>query len=103
MRVVAAVMVVMPINALLGFTLGINPVFGNIISLCINLYALYLLYQGLTGALKTTPAKTKTAMYVLAALLLIFTLAGLGTSNRVNKIMKNINQDQSMNTIDNSR
>ena len=97
MRVVAAVMVVMPINALLGFTMGINTVFGAIISLGVNLYALYLLYYGLTGALKANQGTAKIVMYVLAALLLIFTLAGLGTRNRMSKIMNDINMEQLQN------
>jgi len=92
LRVVASVMVIMPISALLGFTLGINSIFGAIITMCVNLYALYLLYHGLTESLKANPATTKIVMYVLAALLVIFTLAGLGTRNRVNKYMKDINQ-----------
>ena len=97
MRVVAAVMVVMPINALLGFTTGINSVFGAIISLGVNLYALYLLYHGVTGALKANQGTAKIVMYVLAALLLIFTLAGLGTRNRMSKIMNDINMEQLQN------
>lgn len=97
MRVVAAVMVVMPINALLGFTMGINTVFGAIISLGVNLYALYLLYHGLTGALKVNQGTAKIVMYVLAALLLIFTLAGLGARNRMSKIMNDINMEQLQN------
>jgi len=97
MRVVAAVMVVMPINALLGFTMGINTGFGAIISLGVNLYALYLLYHGLTGALKANQGTAKIVMYVLAALLLIFTLAGLGARNRMSKIMNDINMEQLQN------
>jgi len=97
MRVVAAVMVVMPINALLGFTMGINTVFGAIISLGVNLYALYLLYHGLTGALKANQGTAKIVMYVLAALLLIFTLAGLGARNRMSKIINDINMEQLQN------
>jgi hypothetical protein len=72
--------------------MGINSIFGAIITMCVNLYALYLLYHGLTESLKANPATTKIVMYVLAALLVIFTLAGLGTRNRVNKYMKDINQ-----------
>jgi hypothetical protein len=92
LRVVASVMVLMPISALLGFTMGINSVFGAIVTMCVNLYALYLLYHGLTEALKANPATTKIVMYVLAALLVIFTIAGLGTRNRANKYMNDINQ-----------
>ncbi len=94
MRVVAAVMVIMPVSALLGFTLGINSVLGMIITLGVNLYGLYLLYHGLTGALKANPATTRIVMYVLAALLALFTIIGMGTRSRVNRIMNNYNQSE---------
>lgn len=92
LRVVAAVMVVMPVSALLGFTLGINSILGMIISLCVNLYGLYLLYHGLTGALKANPASARIVMYVLAALLVLFMIIGLGARNRVNRLMNDIDR-----------
>lgn len=87
LRVVAAVMVIMPVSALLGFTIGINSVLGSIVTLCVNLYALYLLYLALTETLKANPATTRIVMYVLAAILAIIMIAGLGTSRRMNKFM----------------
>ena len=93
LRVVAAVMVLMPVNALLGFTMGINSVFGAIVSLAVNLYGLYLLYHGLTGSLKANPGTSKIVMYVLAALLVIFTIAGMSTRNKMNKYM-DMSQDE---------
>lgn len=92
LRVVAAAMVLMPISALLGFTMGINSIFGGIVTLCVNLYALYLLYYGLTESLKANSATAKIVVYVLAALLVIFTIAGFGTRNRMNKYMKDMDQ-----------
>lgn len=92
LRVIAAVMVLMPVSALLGFTIGINSIFGSIITLCVNLYGLYLLYLGLTEALKANPATTKIVMYVLAVILVIVMIAGLGTRKRVNRYMKDISR-----------
>jgi hypothetical protein len=86
-RVVAATMVVMPISALLGFTVGINSTLGMIISLGVNLFALYLLYHGLIQALKAKPETTRIVMYVLAALLVLFMIVGMGTRKRMNKFM----------------
>lgn len=80
-------MVLMPINALLGFTMGINSVFGAIVTLGVNLYGLYLLYHGLTGSLKANAATSKIVMYVLAGLLVLFTIAGMSTRNKMNKYM----------------
>ena len=92
LRVVASVMVVFPISSLLGFISGISPVFGAIIGLCVNLYALYLLYFGLTESLKTNPGTTKILMYVLAVLLVIFMIAGLSASKKLNKYMDDLSQ-----------
>jgi hypothetical protein len=92
LRVAAAVMVVMPISAVLGFTMGINPIFGAIISLCVNLFALYLSYHGLKETLKADPGTTKIVMYVLIALLVVFMIAKIGTSRRMNRYMNDIGQ-----------
>lgn len=92
LRVVASVMVIFPISALLGFITGISPVFGAIIALCVNLYALYLLYYGLTESLKANPGTTKIFMYVLAVLLVIFMIAGLSARNKLNKYMDDMSQ-----------
>lgn len=93
LRVVAATMVIFPISALLGFTAGISSVLGAIITLCVNLYALYLLYHGLTQALKANPATSKIVMYVLAALLVIFMITGLTAQKRLNKYMNDFSQE----------
>jgi hypothetical protein len=88
-RVIAAVMVVMPINALLSFTLGINLYLGTILTLCVNLYALYLIYIGLTETLKTTQQTTRVVMYVIAGLIVLFTLMGLSATRSLKKMMGN--------------
>jgi ABC-type Na+ efflux pump permease subunit len=88
-RVIAAVMVVMPVTALLGFTMGINLYLSTILSLCVSLYALYLIYNGLIETLKATPQTTKVTIYVLAALLVLFTLMGLSATRRLKKMMGN--------------
>ena len=93
LRVAASIMVVMPISALLGFTTGINSVFGAIVALGVNLYGLYLLYYGLTEALKANAGTTKIVMYVLAALLVVFMIAGLGATRRMNKYMNDYSKD----------
>jgi hypothetical protein len=85
-RVTAAVMVIMPISALLGFITGLSPVAGSIVGLAVNIFALYLLYHGLVGALKANPGTTKIVMYILIALLVIFMLVGLGAKKRVSRM-----------------
>lgn len=86
-RVTAAVMVIMPISALLGFVSGLNLTAGSIIGLAVNIYALYLLYHGLVEALKAKPDTTKIVMYVLVALLVLFFILGLGAKRKAGKFM----------------
>jgi len=93
-RVVASVMVIMPISAFLGFTMGINSVLGSVVALAVNLYALYMLYHGLTGALKAKPDTTKIVMYVLGALFLLLTITGMAARNKMNKFMGDFNSNE---------
>jgi hypothetical protein len=92
LRVVASLMVLFPVSAVLGFITGISPVLGAIIALCLNLYGLYLLYYGLTESLKANPATTRIVMYVLAVILVIFMIAGLSASKKLNKYMDDLSQ-----------
>jgi Yip1 domain len=86
-RVTAGLMVVMPISAFFGFAIGINLYLGIIISLAVNIFALWLLYNGLVEALKSKPETAKIVLYVLIAIFVLFTLMGLGTRSRTYKYM----------------
>jgi hypothetical protein len=92
-RVTAAMMVVMPVSALLGFITGLNLTAGAIIGLVVNLFALYLIYHGLVETLKANVGTTKIVMYVLAALMVLFFLLGLGAKNKASKFMKDFNNE----------
>lgn len=92
-RVTAAIMVIMPISALLSFTVGINLYFGMIINLAINIFALWLIYNGLVQSLKAKEDTARIVMYILIALIVLFTLIGLGTRNRVNRYLDDYNKD----------
>ena len=87
-RVVAAVMVLMPISALLGFTTHINLYLGSIISIGVSIFYLWLLYNALIECLKSKPETTKILMYVLAALIVIFSLVAL---RKTSQLMKEYN------------
>jgi hypothetical protein len=76
-RVTAAIMVVMPISAFFGFATGINLYLGIIIGLAVNIFALWLFYNGLVEALKSKPETTKIVVYVLIAIFVLFMLVGL--------------------------
>ena len=71
MRVAAATMVLVPINAFLGFFSGISYSLGAIIGLAVSLYGVYLLYIAVTVTLQGQAKTARTVSYVLAALLII--------------------------------
>jgi hypothetical protein len=90
-RVTAAVMVVMPITALLGFITGLNTTAGVVVSLAVNIYAMYLLYHGLIEALKANPGTTKIVLLVLVAILALIMLLGIGAKKSANKMLEDFN------------
>lgn len=90
-RVTAAVMVVMPITALLGFSGHFNIYLGLIIGLAVNVFLLWLLYNALVETLKAKPETTKIVMYILIAIFVIFSLVGLGAKRKASNLMKEFN------------
>jgi hypothetical protein len=99
LRVTAAVMVVMPIAALLSFTTFINPYLGVVVSLAISAYALWLLYNGLVESLKGNSATAKIVCYVIIAIMALFLLLGLSARSRymsysrdANKYLQEVNK-----------
>jgi hypothetical protein len=91
LRVTAAVMVVIPVSAFLGFTGHLNIFFGAIVTLAINVFALWLLYNGLIEALKTKPETTKIVSYILAAIFVLMMIAGIAAARKANQFMKEFN------------
>jgi len=83
MRVIASVLVLLPISALLGFISEFSYIAGVIVGLALNIFALYLLYHGLVEALKANQGTSKIVIYILAGLLVIITLVGMIAKNRV--------------------
>ncbi|NLV18147.1 MAG: YIP1 family protein [Bacteroidetes bacterium] len=102
-RVTAAVMVIMPISALLGFISGLNLTAGSIVGLAVNLYALYLLYHGLIEALKAKPDTTRILIFVLGALLVLFFIIGLGAKKKATQFMNEFNSDDFQEMFENVR
>lgn len=78
-RVAVSIMVVYPITALLSFLGGISFWISTLVGLAINLYAIYMLYFGLTLSLKGKEQSAKVTGFVLGGLLVLFMLIGAGT------------------------
>lgn len=90
-RVIAAVMVLMPVTAFLAFTGHFNIYLGTLVSLAVNIFSLWLLYNALLETLKAKPETTKIVMYVLIAIFVLFSLMGLGAKKKANEFMKEFN------------
>jgi len=93
LRVTAAVMVVMPISALLGFAAGLNVWLGFVVSIVVWGYSLWLLYNGVVEALKGNAATAKTVMYVLVAIMALFLIMGVVAKNKATRFMNDFNQE----------
>lgn len=87
-RVVAAMMVLMPVNALLGFFGGINLTLGSIVSLLVGLYGIYMMYHALTQALKANEGTSKIVSYILVALIALLMIAGLSAKRATTRYLK---------------
>ena len=90
-RVTAAVMVIMPVSAFLGFLGHINFYLGAIVGIALNIYALWLLFNGLVEALKTNRETTRIVIYVLVALTVLIMAFSIGKLNRANKMLNEFN------------
>ena len=91
LRVTAATMVVMPINAFFGFGGHFNLYIGVIISIALSLLTIWLFYNGLVEALKANPETSKIVSYVFIAVVVVFILVGIGTKRRANQFMDEFN------------
>lgn len=83
--VAASLMVLLPINAFLGFFDGIAYVLGAVISLGVNLYGIYMLYKGLTLLLKARKKPARTFSYILSGVMVLFLVVVLYARNEVKK------------------
>jgi hypothetical protein len=87
-RVTASLMVMMPVSALFGFAVGINMYLGVIITLAINIYGLWLLYNALIETLKSKPDTTRIVGYVLIALFVLMMLGKITAVRKANQFME---------------
>ncbi len=88
MRVAAAIMVILPINAFLGFFGGISHTLDAIIGFAVNIYGIYMLYFAVTRTLEGKVQPAKAISYILAGLVLIGLIVNLATRHTIDKRMK---------------
>lgn len=83
MRVAATIMVLLPVNAFLGFFGAISLTLSSIISLLVNLYGIYMLYFAVQGVLKAREQPARVVSYVLGGVLVLFLIIGMATRSAV--------------------
>lgn len=88
MRVAVSLMVVMPISSFLNIFGGIHYWLNTIISLGVNLYAIYMLYFGLIHALKGKQQTAKVLGLVLGGIMVLFSLIFAVTRQATRTFMK---------------
>jgi len=91
-RVTAALMVLMPVNALLGFFSGINLALGTIVASLVALYGVYMMFHGLTQALKANQGTSKVISYILAGIMIIFMITGLAAKRAGTRVLKKMEE-----------
>ncbi|MDX9929955.1 MAG: Yip1 family protein [Bacteroidales bacterium] len=92
-RVTASIMVLMPVSALLSFLSALSFKLFSVISLLINLYGLWLLFNGLVYSLKANKKTSQIILLVLVGIIVLFMLAGLGTKRATDRYMKNLDKE----------
>lgn len=92
-RVAASLMVIYPISALLAFIYGISFTLGGIVGLALNLYAIYLIYEGIVLALKGKESSAKIVIIVLAMLALLGFWGGRKATKSVRDYSKMFEQE----------
>lgn len=97
-RATSALMVIMPINALLSFATGINLYFGVILSLAVSLFGLWLLFNAEVNALGGKEGVAKVIVIILAVLTLVSSYYSIkaytAISSRTTNILKGLEGDK---------
>lgn len=88
-RVIAAVMVMMPVSAFLSFAGGIYIHLGTVVIIGVSVFTFWLLFHGLVETLKTHTETTKKVLLVLVTLIVLVTLVGMRKINQYQNISDN--------------
>ena len=88
LHVQASLMVVMPVSAFLNVFSAIHPILGSLLSLAVNLYLLWMLFNAMTKTLGASIDTSKIIMYVLGGLLILFFFIGMATRRAARTFMR---------------
>jgi len=92
LRIASVILVVLPLNAFLGFFDGISYILGAVISLGVNLYGVYMLYIALTVVLKAKDKPVRIFSYILSGILVLVVVILLYTRNSVQNYQEELEE-----------
>lgn len=93
LRISASILVLLPVSALLTILGTVGLRFSMIVGLLINLYGLWLIYNAVVISLKADIKTTRIIVIVLGAILVISTLAGMGTRRATSRYFNRMGRD----------
>ncbi len=88
LHVQAALMVIMPVSAFMNVFSAIHPILGSLLSLAVNFYMLWMLFNAMTKVLGAKVDTSKIIMYVLGGLLVLFFFIGMATRRATRTFMR---------------
>jgi hypothetical protein len=100
LHVQASLMVIMPVSAFMNVFSGIHPILGSLLSLAVNLYLLWMLFNAMTKTLGASVSTSKILIYVLGGLLILFFFIGIATRRAADTFMKDFNLDDYTQQLD---
>jgi hypothetical protein len=88
LHVQAALMVIMPVSAFMNVFSTIHPIIGSLLSLAVNLYLLWMLFNAMTRVLSAAPDTSRIIMYVIGGIFILFFFIGIATRKATQTFMK---------------
>ncbi len=88
LRVAASLMIIMPVNAVLGFIFGISFYLGIFVGLIVSLYGLWMLFNAIVGACKGKEATAKIVAIVLAVIVALGSISSMVAVKAVSGLKK---------------
>ncbi len=100
LHVQASLMVIMPVSAFMNVFSAIHPILGSLLSLAVNLYLLWMLFNAMTKTLGASVSTSKILMFVLGGLLILFFFIGMATRRAAQSFMRDFNPDNYTQQLD---
>ncbi|MFO7923638.1 MAG: hypothetical protein R6U58_08090, partial [Bacteroidales bacterium] len=99
-HVQAALLVIMPVSAFMNVFSAVHPVVGSLLSLAVNLYLLWMLFNAMTKTLEAKADTSKIIMFVLGGILILFFFIGMATRRAARTFMQDFDPNDFTGQLD---